>query len=222
MTECDWWQQSSVSLNGEEVLKVTCVPAQHFSGGGRPTAIARCGRGGRSTRSRRAPARRVRTLPATRATDPSREACLGGGGYPTHVSGVQRDRRGTGTVRCVADPHRRVPAAQRHVDHPPCAARLGARPPRCPQQTLVRNPLGILRLTPEDVNEPPKLLIEEAKRQGIDPNEFATFRSERAFPFPSLLHPHPLRRRARRVKGNHYRSPNSAQSRTGTRCTRAK
>ncbi len=33
---------------------------------------------------------------------------------------------------------------------------------------------GSFRLTPEDVNEPPRLLIEEAKRQNIDPAEFAT------------------------------------------------
>ena len=34
VTECDWWQQSTVSLGGEAALKVTCVPAQHFSGRG--------------------------------------------------------------------------------------------------------------------------------------------------------------------------------------------
>ncbi|KAJ9478030.1 Protein-lysine N-methyltransferase EFM4 [Pseudozyma hubeiensis] len=175
VTECDWWQQSTVSLGDEAVLKVTCVPAQHFSGRGAFD--------------------RDRTLWAgwtfQAISDASSKANVyfaGDTGYRSVPRGMPKEKEDT-LPTCPAFKEIGEALGPFDVSLIP----IGAYLPRnvmstihlAPQDSVLvhrdvksRKSYGIhwgsFRLTPEDVNEPPKLLIEEAKRQGIDPNEFAT------------------------------------------------
>lgn len=175
VTECDWWQQSTVLLNGEAVLKLTCVPAQHFSGRGltdrdrtlwagwtfhaisevsSKASVYFAGDTGYRSVPRGMPKEQEDTLPSCPAFKEIGEA-LG----PFDVSlipiGAYLPRNVMSTVHLAPQDsvlvHRDVKSKRSYGIH-----------------------WGSFRLTPEDVNEPPKLLIEEAKRQGIDPNEFAT------------------------------------------------
>ncbi|GAC92713.1 methyltransferase MppJ [Pseudozyma hubeiensis SY62] len=175
VTECDWWQQSTVSLADEAVLKLTCVPAQHFSGRGAFD--------------------RDRTLWAGwtfhAISDASSKASVyfaGDTGYRSVPRGMPKEKEDT-LPTCPAFKEIGEALGPFDVSLIP----IGAYLPRnvmstihlAPQDSVLvhrdvksRKSFGIhwgsFRLTPEDVNEPPKLLIEEAKRQGIDPNEFAT------------------------------------------------
>ncbi|SNX82976.1 related to SEE1 - probable lysine methyltransferase [Melanopsichium pennsylvanicum] len=173
VTECDWWNQFNVSLNGEEVLKVTCVPAQHFSGRGLTD--------------------RDRTLWAgytfhtiSPGSPKSSTYFAGDTGYRTVPRGMPREKEDS--LPC-------CPAFKEIGDNlgpfDVSLIPIGAYLPRnvmstvhlAPQDSVLvhrdvksKKSYGIhwgsFRLTPEDVNEPPKLLAEEAKRAGIDPGEF--------------------------------------------------
>ncbi|CBQ72102.1 conserved hypothetical protein [Sporisorium reilianum SRZ2] len=175
VTECDWWQQSTVSLGGEEVLQLTCVPAQHFSG--------------RSINDR------DRTLWAgwtfhaiAEASSKARVYFAGDTGYRSVPRGMPREQEDT-LPCCPAFKEIGEALGPFDVSLIP----IGAYLPRNVMSTIHLAPQdsvlvhrdvrskksygihwGSFRLTPEDVNEPPKLLVEEAKRQGIDPGEFAT------------------------------------------------
>ncbi|CDS00658.1 related to SEE1-probable lysine methyltransferase [Sporisorium scitamineum] len=175
VTECDWWQQSTVSLGEEAVLKLTCVPAQHFSGRGitdrdrtlwagwtfhaigeasNKASVYFAGDTGYRSVPRGMPKEQEDTLPCCPAFKEIGEA-LG----PFDVSlipiGAYLPRNVMSTIHLAPQDsvlvHRDVKSRRSYGIH-----------------------WGSFRLTPEDVNEPPKLLIEEAKRQGIDPNELAT------------------------------------------------
>lgn len=175
VTECDWWQQSTVSLGDEAVLKLTCVPAQHFSGRGafdrdrtlwagwtfhalsatsNKASVYFAGDTGYRSVPRGMPKQQEDSLPTCPAFKEIGEA-LG----PFDVSlipiGAYLPRSVMSTVHLAPQDsvlvHRQVKSKRSYGIH-----------------------WGSFRLTPEDVNEPPKLLAEEAKRQGIDPNEFAT------------------------------------------------
>ncbi|TKY87282.1 hypothetical protein EX895_003959 [Sporisorium graminicola] len=175
VTECDWWQQSTVSLGGEAVLQLTCVPAQHFSG--------------RSINDR------DRTLWAgwtfhavSEASHKARVYFAGDTGYRSVPRGMPKEQEDT-LPTCPAFKEIGEALGPFDVSLIP----IGAYLPRNVMSTVHLAPhdsvlvhrdvksrrsygihWGSFRLTPEDVNEPPKLLVEEAKRQGIDPNEFAT------------------------------------------------
>ncbi|SOV04746.1 related to SEE1 - probable lysine methyltransferase [Ustilago sp. UG-2017a] len=175
VTECDWWQHSTVSLNGESVLKVTCVPAQHFSGRGLTD--------------------RDRTLWAgwtfhamSEASSRASVYFAGDTGYRSVPGGMKKEDEDT-LPSCPAFKEIGEALGPFDVSLIP----IGAYLPRsfmsavhlAPQDSVLvhrdvksRRSYGIhwgsFRLTPEDVNEPPKLLVEEAKRHGIDPDEFRT------------------------------------------------
>lgn len=175
VTECDWWQQSTVTLDGEAVLKVSCVPAQHFSGRGLTD--------------------RDRTLWAgwtfQAVAGPSSKANVyfaGDTGYRSVPKGMPKEEEDS-LPSCPA--FKEIGDALGPFDA--SLIPIGAYEPRffmstihlAPQDSVLvhrdvksKRSYGIhwgsFRLTPEDVNEPPKLLVDEAKRQGIDLNEFAT------------------------------------------------
>ncbi|ETS63092.1 hypothetical protein PaG_02869 [Moesziomyces aphidis] len=175
VTECDWWEQSTVSLGSEAVLKLTCVPAQHFSGRGLLD--------------------RDRTLWAgwtfhavSEASSKASVYFAGDTGYRTVPRGMPREEEDT-LPTCPA--FKEIGEALGPFDA--ALIPIGAYEPRffmstvhlAPQDSVLvhrdvrsRRSYGIhwgsFRLTPEDVNEPPKRLIEEAQRQGIDLAEFAT------------------------------------------------
>ncbi|SPO22075.1 related to SEE1 - probable lysine methyltransferase [Ustilago trichophora] len=172
VTECDWWQQSTVSLGGEAVLKVSCVPAQHFSGRGLTD--------------------RDRTLWAGwtfHTLSPETKASVyfaGDTGYRSVPRGMSKEKEDT-LPSCPAFKEIGEKLGPFDVSLIP----IGAYLPRnvmstvhlAPQDSVLvhrdvksKKSYGIhwgsFRLTPEDVNEPPKLLVEEAKRAGVDPAEF--------------------------------------------------
>lgn len=175
VTECDWWQQSTVSLGGEAVLQVTCVPAQHFSARGLTD--------------------RDRTLWAGwtfhavgQSSTKASVYFAGDTGYRSVPAGMPKEEEDTLPV-CPAFKEIGQVLGPFDVSLIPIGAYLprGIMSPvhLAPQDSVLvhrdvksRRSYGIhwgsFRLTPEDVNEPPKLLIEEAERQGMDPAEFAT------------------------------------------------
>ncbi len=74
VTERDWWEQSTVSFGGEEVLKLTCVPAQHFSSRSPFDRDRTLWAGWTSMRLQKQVVRRVSILPAIQVTVRSHEA----------------------------------------------------------------------------------------------------------------------------------------------------
>ncbi|EST07819.1 Methyltransferase domain protein [Kalmanozyma brasiliensis GHG001] len=170
VSECDWWQSSTVSLGGEDVLNVTCVPAQHFSGRG-ATDRDRTLWGGWTFH---APGSGARVYFA------------GDTGYRSVPRGMPREQEDTLTT-CPAFREIGETLGPFDVSLIP----IGAYLPRNVMSTIHLAPQdsvrvhqdvksrksygihwGAYRLTPEDVNEPPRLLAEEAKKLGLDEGEF--------------------------------------------------
>lgn len=185
VTECDWWQQSPVSLGGEEVLRVSCVPAQHFSGRGLMDRDRTLWAGW--------------TFQAIAETSSKANVYFAGDtGYRSVPKGMPKEQEDT-LPSCPAFKEIGNALGPFDVSLIP----IGAYEPRffmstihlAPQDSVLvhrdvksRRSYGIhwgsFRLTPEDVNEPPKLLIDEAKRQGIDPAEFATIQIGQSVSIP--------------------------------------
>ncbi|PWY98483.1 Metallo-hydrolase/oxidoreductase [Testicularia cyperi] len=173
LTECDWWQGSTVTLDGHDVLKVTCVPGQHFAG--------------------RTPFDRNRTLWAGwtfKAVSPASSGAnvyfAGDTGYRSVPRGMPKEQEDT-LPSCPAFKEIGESLGPFDVSMIP----IGAYLPRhfmstvhlAPQDSVLvhrdvrsKRSYGIhwgsFRLTPEDVNEPPKLLAQEAERIGLHKDEF--------------------------------------------------
>ena len=170
VTECDWWQQSVVSLGGADVLKLTCVPAQHFSGRGIMD--------------------RDRTLWAGWtfcATQTKANVYFAGDtGYRSVRRGMKREQEDE-LACCPAFKEIGEVLGPFDLSLIP----IGAYLPRNVMSTIHLAPhdsvrvhrdvdsrksygihWGSFRLTPEDVNEPPRRLRDEAAKLDLDASEF--------------------------------------------------
>ncbi|PWN48835.1 Metallo-hydrolase/oxidoreductase [Violaceomyces palustris] len=180
VTESDWWDQTVFDLgDGESRLRVTCTPAQHFTGRGIHD--------------------RNKTLWAGWVF----ETLRGGEEVVVEVKGAKVWFAGDTGYRSVG----RGMSAEEEDSLPTCPAfreigevlgpldlsaiPIGAYLPRNVMSTVHMSPRdsvrvhgevrsrksvgihwGSFRLTPEDVNEPPRLLKEECEKLGIEKGEF--------------------------------------------------
>lgn len=170
VSECDWWQNSTVALGGEGALQVTCVPAQHFSGRGA------------TDRDRTLWAGWTFHAPGSGAS----VYFAGDTGYRSVPRGMAREQEDS-LPTCPAFKEIGEALGPFDVSLIP----IGAYLPRNVMSTIHLAPQdsvqvhrdvksrksygihwGSFRLTPEDVNEPPRLLAEEAKKLGLDQGEF--------------------------------------------------
>ncbi|KAI8810004.1 beta-lactamase superfamily domain-containing protein [Cladochytrium replicatum] len=165
ITECDWWDQTSYAG-----LTFTCVPAQHFAS---RTAFDR-----------------DRTLWAgwTVSSSLANIYFAGDTGYRSVPEGMPAEKEDTLTY-CPAFEEIGETLGPFDLSLIP----IGAYLPRPFMSTVHLNPAdavrvhrqvkskrtygihwGVFRLTPEDVNEPPKLLEDEATAYGLIAGEFTT------------------------------------------------
>lgn len=173
VTECDWWENSTVTLGDEAVLKLTCVPAQHFSG--------------RSLFDKDCTLWAGWTFEAISPSSSRANVYFAGDtGYRSVPRGMTREQEDTLPL-CPA--FKEIGQALGPFDL--SLIPIGAYLPRsfmsnihlAPHDSVMvhkdvqsRKSYGIhwgsFRLTPEDVNEPPQHLAKEAARIGLRADEF--------------------------------------------------
>ncbi|UZJ55316.1 hypothetical protein CBS101457_004636 [Exobasidium rhododendri] len=179
VTELDWWQDRIAVLEDDRRIKITCVPAQHFSG--------------RSIHDRDQTLWAGWTFEALSTEDspsPQFEGkkiyFAGDTGYKTVPSGYSKEQEES-LETCPA--FKEIGELLGPFDH--SAIPIGAYLPRAfmsavhmapddsvcaHQQVKSKKSIGIhwgsFRLTPEDVNEPPKKLKEEVEKAGLDTDDF--------------------------------------------------